>query len=73
MVFQVKYANYLLHQGNKAYFCLPESEQKLHYLIKQIQERTDEPLLNTKGQTAFYFATKIKDLGSEQMEEEENR
>ncbi len=73
LVFQVKYANYLLHQGNKAFFCLPETDQKLKFLIKQIQERSDVSLFKKEGLTTFYFASKIKDLGSEQMEEEENR
>jgi len=71
VVFQLKYANYLLHQGNMNFFTLPNNEQKLHYLLNEISNRVDEPMFNLNGNKEFYFATKIKDLGSEQMEDKE--
>jgi predicted RND superfamily exporter protein len=71
IVFQVKYANYLLHQGNKIFFALPDTEQKLQFLLREISKRTEVPFFNLEGKKEFYFAGKIKDFGSERMEEEE--
>ncbi|WP_164847861.1 efflux RND transporter permease subunit [Sandaracinomonas limnophila] len=71
MIFQLKYANYLLHQGKMEYFTIPNSEDKLRYLLKEISNRADEPLFNLNGKKEFYFASKIRDEGSEVMEKKE--
>jgi len=68
IIFQVKYANYYLHQRNVAYFRLPDSEKKLQFLLKQIQKNADFTAFNNQGPLTLYFAGKIKDLGSEHME-----
>lgn len=68
IIFQVKYANYFLHDRNLAYFKLPETDKKLQFLLKQIQQNADFPLFKDSGSSMFYFACKIKDVGSEHME-----
>lgn len=71
IVFQVKYANYFLHKRNMAYFKLPETDQKLQFLLKLIQQHTEFKAFNFQGPLTLYFASKIKDFGSEHMEKME--
>lgn len=73
IVFHVKYANYFLHERNEAYFKFPETEQKLQYLLKQIQQHAEFKAFKLQSPLTLYFAGKIKDLGSEHMEEMEGQ
>lgn len=72
ILFQLRYANYLLHQRNMAFFALPKSNEKLQYLLQEIRKMGVPMFYRELGPT-FYFAGKIKDEGSVEMEDLEAR
>lgn len=72
ILFQLRYANYLLHQRKMEYFTLPQTEASLQFLLRGIRQM-EVPLFYKEASRSYYFAGKIKDEGSVEMEKLELR
>lgn len=66
ILFQLRYANYLLHQRKMEYFTLPQTEASLQFLLRGIRQM-EVPLFYKEASRSYYFAGKIKDEGSVEM------